>query len=206
RELRQLCDRLGILRSLEEIATGCGRTGRLFAWEHAGVEPDIMLIGKAITGGYMTFAAVATTAAVADMISHSDAQVMMHGPTFMANPLACALGVASLRLLLSQPWQKRVAEIEAIMRRCLSPAAAWPFVRDVRVLGAIGVVELNHDVNLAEFQRLCVREGVWIRPFGRNAYIMPPFLAVSDSQVERLCEALLSIIAETNEVALTSDD
>lgn len=203
RELRRLCDRLGILLIFDEIATGFGRTGRLFAWEHAGVEPDIMLIGKAITGGYMTFSAVATTAKVADMIANSDAHVMMHGPTFMANPLACAVAVASLKLLLSKPWQKRVAEIETIMRQRLASAASWPFVHEVRVLGAIGVVELDHDVDLAEFQRLCVREGVWIRPFGRNAYIMPPFLAVSDSQVERLCDALLYIIAETNGISYT---
>lgn len=196
RELRKTCDRLGLILIFDEIATGFGRTGKLFAWEHAGVEPDIMLIGKAITGGYMTFAAVATTAAIANRISSSQSGCMMHGPTFMANPLACAIALASTKLLLSSPWQKRIAEIEAIMRRKLEPARKWEFVDDVRVLGGIGVVQLKEDVNLGEFQRKCVREGVWIRPFGKNAYIMPPYLAVSDGQVEKLCDALLKIISE----------
>ena len=198
RELRKECDRLGILLIFDEIATGFGRTGRLFAWEHAGVEPDIMLIGKALTGGYMTFSAVAATAHVADRVATSESQVMMHGPTFMANPLACAVALASTRLLLNSPWQQRIKEIETLLSQGLAPAKNLSFVREVRVLGGIGVIELKESVDLGEFQKICVDEGVWIRPFGHNAYIMPPYLAVSDQQVNRLCEALISILIRMN--------
>lgn len=194
RELRKTCDSLGIILIFDEIATGFGRTGKLFAWEHAGVEPDIMLIGKSITGGFMTFAALAATKEIADRISSSRSGCMMHGPTFMANPLACAVALASTKLLLDSPWQDRVKEIEEIMRRKLGLAKGWNCVDDVRVLGGIGVIQLKEDINLGEFQKLCVEEGVWIRPFGKNAYIMPPYLAVSDCQVEKLCDALLKII------------
>lgn len=194
RELRAECDRYGILLIFDEIATGFGRTGRLFAWEHAGVEPDIMLVGKAITGGYMTFSAVATSAKVADMISASEAKVMMHGPTFMANPLACAVAVASTKLLLESPWQKRIKEIETIMKERLAEARGWKCVRDVRVLGGIGVIEVADYIDVGPFQKECIKEGVWIRPFGHNAYIMPPYLAVTDEQVHKLCDALLSIV------------
>lgn len=196
RELRRACDEKGILLIFDEIATGFGRTGKLFAWEHAGVEPDIMLIGKAITGGYMTFSAVAASAKVADMISSGEAGVMMHGPTFMGNPLACAVALASTRLLLESPWQERIARIETIMKMRLRDAWSLPNVRDVRVLGGIGVIEVDQYVDCGEFQKRCVKEGVWIRPFGHNCYIMPPYLAVSDSQVERLCDALLKLVRD----------
>lgn len=196
RELRKECDRLGILLIFDEIATGFGRTGELFAYTHAGVEPDIMLIGKGITGGFMTFAAVATSARVAEMISSSQAGCIMHGPTFMGNPLACAVACASVRLLLSQPWRQRVHEIEETLRRELSVAESWDGVTEVRVLGAIGVVQTKTPVDLARFQELCVERGVWIRPFGLNAYIMPPFMAVSDEQVVKLCRELLGILEE----------
>lgn len=194
RELRKECDRLGILLIFDEIATGFGRTGKLFAWEHAGVEPDIMLIGKCITGGYMTFSAVATSAKVADMIDASQSGVMMHGPTFMGNPLACAVALASTKLLLDSPWQQRIREIEAIMHEEMDHARSLPFVEDVRILGGIGVIQTVRPVDLGSFQKHCVERGVWIRPFGKNAYIMPPYLAVSDEQVRKLARELINIL------------
>lgn len=194
RELRKECDRLGILMIFDEIATGFGRTGKLFAWEHAGVEPDIMLIGKCITGGYMTFSAVATSAKVADMIDASQSGVMMHGPTFMGNPLACAVALASTKLLLDSPWQQRIREIEAIMHEEMDHARSLPFVEDVRILGGIGVIQTVRPVDLGSFQKHCVERGVWIRPFGKNAYIMPPYLAVSDDQVRKLARELINIL------------
>lgn len=199
RELRKLCDEKGILLIFDEIATGFGRTGKLFAWEHAGVKPDIMLMGKAITGGFMTFAAVATNAEVALRISQSSAGCMMHGPTFMGNPLACAVAVASTNLLLSSPWKQRVKEIETIMEARLSEARSYPNVEDVRVLGGIGVIQLDKPVDLGRFQKRCVEEGVWIRPFGKNAYIMPPYLAITDQQLHKLCDALLLLVKELND-------
>lgn len=194
RELRKECDRLGILLIFDEIATGFGRTGKLFAWEHAGVEPDIMLLGKCITGGYMTFSAVATSAKIADMIDASQSGVMMHGPTFMGNPLACAVALASTKLLLDSPWQQRIREIEAIMHEEMDHARSLPFVEDVRILGGIGVIQTVRPVDLGTFQKHCVERGVWIRPFGKNAYIMPPYLAVSDDQVRKLARELINIL------------
>lgn len=207
--LRQLCDEHDVLLIADEIATGFGRSGKLFACEHAGISPDIMTIGKALTGGYMTFAATLCTREVAETISQSDYPALMHGPTFMGNPLACAVACASIDLILSyDDIESRTANMQTIMDEQLATAANLNGVADVRCLGAVAVIELDEAVDMPVFQSLLIDNGIWVRPFGKLVYIMPPYV-ISDDELVTLCQALLTVVtiylgqmSTTNRVSL----
>ncbi|MGW7685426.1 adenosylmethionine--8-amino-7-oxononanoate transaminase [Kribbella sp. NPDC054772] len=193
--LRDLADRHGFLLIFDEIATGFGRTGTLFASEHAGVDPDILCVGKALTGGYLTLAAMLCTTEVAHTVSNGPGGALMHGPTFMANPLACAVALASIDLLLGQDWSGRVAEISAGLSAGLAPAAALPAVKDVRVLGAVGVVQLSGPVDLPRMTEAALRRGVWVRPFRDLVYTMPPYVCTAE-EIATIAAAITGAVEE----------
>jgi adenosylmethionine-8-amino-7-oxononanoate aminotransferase len=196
RVLREVCDEHGLLLILDEIATGFGRSGSMFACEHAGVVPDVMCVGKALTGGYLTLAATLCTPAVAEVVSSGEGGGLMHGPTFMANPLACAVALASLELLRAEDWRGRVAAIEQGLRAGLEPARALAGVRDVRVLGAIGVIELERGVDVAAASAAALERGVWLRPFRELVYAMPPYV-IGAEELAAVTEAMVAAASES---------
>ncbi|MGD8588713.1 MAG: adenosylmethionine--8-amino-7-oxononanoate transaminase [Chromatiales bacterium] len=192
--VRALCEAHDVLLILDEIATGFGRTGRLFACEHAAVAPDIMCLGKALTGGYLTLAATLTTRQISRSISQGSPGLFMHGPTFMANPLACSAGLTSLRLLLESPWQTRIERLAEGLRQGLAPCRELEQVADVRVLGGIGVVEMREPLDMPRIQPLFVKAGVWVRPFGRLVYLMPPYIIEAD-ELRQLTRAVTEVVS-----------
>jgi len=196
RQIRRLCDHHQVLLIFDEIATGFGRTGTLFACEQAGVAPDILCVGKALTGGYLTLAATLTTPEVADGVCAGTPGVFMHGPTFMANPLAAAVAGAGIDLLLSSPFKERVRRIEAHFKESLAPLVPLPHVADVRAKGAIGVVELHRPVDMAWIEEQFVQRGVWVRPFGKLVYLMPPFV-IDDRDLAALTRAVVEVVRAT---------
>lgn len=193
RGVRSLCDEYNVLLILDEIATGFGRTGTLFACERADIKPDILCVGKALTGGYMSLAATLTSKQVSEVICSHPPGVFMHGPTFMANPLACSVAAASINLLLESPWQQTISKIEQQLIDSLSACAALPQVADVRILGAVGIVELHDSIDVATMQQAFVDKGVWIRPFRNLIYIMPPYI-ITPQQLSQLTQAIFEVI------------
>jgi adenosylmethionine-8-amino-7-oxononanoate aminotransferase len=193
-EARKLCNEYNILLIIDEIATGFGRTGKMFACEHSQIEPDIMCIGKAITGGTMSFAATLTTSHVAEVISKGNPGVFIHGPTYMGNPLACAVSIASIKLLLESDWQNKIKFIETIMVKLLSNVKNFESVEDVRVLGGIGVVQMKNSVDLKIMQDEFVKRNVWVRPFGELVYIMPPYV-IEEEELTILCKAIIDVLS-----------
>ncbi|UCX05194.1 adenosylmethionine--8-amino-7-oxononanoate transaminase [Shewanella glacialimarina] len=196
--LRQLCDQFNVLLILDEIATGFGRTGKLFAYEHSNIEPDLLCLGKALTGGYISLAATMCSDEVAKGISDSPAGVFMHGPTFMANPLACAAATASLQLINQQQWPAQINMIEQQMITELAEAIEFDQVKDVRILGGVGVIEMRHTVNTAQLQQAFIDQGVWVRPFSNLIYIMPPY-TISSAQLSQLTRAMKVVAASITE-------
>jgi adenosylmethionine-8-amino-7-oxononanoate aminotransferase len=192
RVLRDACDKHGVLLIFDEIATGFGRTGELFAARYAGLSPDVMCVGKALTGGYLTLAATLCTTDVAHTISSGEAGALMHGPTFMANPLACAVSLAAVELLLSQDWRSAVAEISGGLTGGLQPARALPGVTDVRVCGAIGVIECDRPVDLAIATPAALDQRVWLRPFRNLVYAMPPFIC-TPAEIAQVTSAMVEV-------------
>ena len=197
RALREVADRHGLVLILDEIATGFGRTGELFAAQHAGVVPDILCLGKALTGGYLTLAATLCSDEIASTVSAGAAGALLHGPTFMANPLACAVANASLELLDSFAWRDDVRRIGAGLARGLAPAAAYDGVADVRTIGAVGVVELSDRVDVPALTRAAIRRGVWVRPFRNLVYTMPPYIS-TEADVETIAAGIVGAVAEVH--------